>query len=199
MNIWDKMKSNPILWGGTAIVAVIALFLLLTPRARADSLLTKSRVVAEETTLSSTAARWSSPWLAGVLGYGIEHNLDTRESVFGGAAGWDYQFAGTKFVAGIGGDVTWTARHGDAQWALYGRGGYLLTPSLLAYAGAGIAQPAGDVRLTDSKLVVLGGLEAMVGSGWFVKAEGRWLDPDIDDKSDRYAAMLFVGYRFGGK
>lgn len=195
-DIWDRYK----VWICLVVAAVAVGFFV--SRARADSLPTKSRVVAEETTLSSTAARWSSPWLAGVLGYGIDvadHHLDSRESVFGGAAGWDYQFAGTRFVAGIGGDATWMAHHGDAQWALYGRGGYLLTPSLLAYGGAGIAQPAGDVRLTDAKLVVLGGLEAMVSSGWFVRAEGRWLDPDLGNKSDRYAAMLFVGYRFGGK
>jgi hypothetical protein len=196
--------------GGLAAFALFLVGASLLNAASADGLPKKGKVAApaDEVTLTATAARWSGPWVAGVLGYGIDvveteskwwWKPDTttvaREPLFGGAVGYDYQFAGTNLLVGIGADAMW-ARNGDAMWAIYGRGGVLVTPALLAYGGAGIAD-RGDFQFDDTKLVVLGGIEAMLNSGWFTKIEGRWLDPNLGDNSDSYAALLFVGYRFG--
>ena len=101
-------------------------------------------------------------------------------------AGFDYQFSG-PFVAGLFADVDFSDIHGNwydpywgdtgelkQKWAWFGgaRGGYLLTPDVLAYLSGGFTQ----ARFSDVHLFAFGipsqpvqdFLPAQTYNGWFI-------------------------------
>jgi opacity protein-like surface antigen len=202
--------------GGLAAFALFLVGASLLNAASADGLPKKGKVAApaDEVTLTATAARWSGPWVSATLGYAVQSTdianvtFATKDVTYGGAVGWDHQFAGSNLLVGIGADIDWTSADGvlaswDRQWSAWARGGVLLTPTLLAYGLVGHTEMSGDFVVPvfgDNRGLTLGaGLEALFKDGWFVKAEGRWIDlgGDMGVESGQYAARLGVGYRFG--
>jgi opacity protein-like surface antigen len=198
---------------------IVLLVLLAAPlfigKAHAEGISKKAApIAADETTLSSTAARWSGPWVAATLGYAVQStdiedvSFATKDITYGGAVGWDHQFAGTNLLVGVGADIDFTRAESavaswDRQWSVWGRGGVLLSPSLLAYGLAGYTELNGAFavpELGDRRGLTLGGgLEALFKDGWFARAEGRWVDlgGDAGVESAQYAARVSIGYRFG--
>jgi opacity protein-like surface antigen len=209
-----------------ALVAVAAIVLVFSALAVSKAFAADKgplgKIAAPEVTLTSTAARWSGPWLAVTLGYALQTTdlsaddltFATHDLTYGGAAGWDHQFAGTNLLIGIGCDLQWSRAESaiaswDRQWSCWGRGGVLIAPAALVYAGAGYTELSGAFEVPElgerRGLTVLGGIEVLFKDGWFVALEGRWVDlggdgmGGIDADSHQYAALLRLGYKIGGK
>jgi opacity protein-like surface antigen len=221
---WQAWIDGPAFILGVALVGVIAAAAVsfFTP-ARADSLPGKGAVAAPAFT--STAARWTAPWVGLGLGYGVQAtdisgilpddlSLATHDIVGCGAAGYDHQFAGSNIVIGVGADVCFSRAESavaswDRQWSVYARTGVLLTPTFLAYGLAGYTELGGGFEIPElgdrRGLTLGGGIEALFKDGWFIRAEGRWVSlggdsgGGIDADSAQYAAMALIGYRFGAK
>ncbi len=208
------------MWALGAIVLALLAVALFLPKAHAEGIAGKGKVA--DTEYTSTAARWSGPWVGATLGYSMQAtdiatgagdlSLATHDVTYGVAAGWDHQFAGTNMLIGIGGNFDFSRADSvvaswDRQWSLYGRGGFLLTPSVLAYGLVGYTQLDGSFQVpqfADKRGLTLGaGMEALFKDGWFARAEGRWVDlggdsmPGVGIDTNQYAAMVTIGYRFG--
>jgi opacity protein-like surface antigen len=185
--------------------------------ARADGLPTKGRAT-DETTWSQTAAKWTGLWVAGTVGYSVQTtdistidiSVATKDWTYGIGGGFDYQLTGTNIVLGVGVDISWTNASSmvaswDRQWSVWGRGGVLLTPHVLGYLGVGYTELSGSFAIpgfADKRgLTLIGGLEAMTSSGWFVRPELRWVDLGDNSAlggttSGQYSGMLTFGKRF---
>lgn len=202
------------------VVLALILALGVVTVARADTISGKGKVAAPtaETTFTSTAARWSGPWAAVQLGYAVEANdistgfgdlsLATHDVTFGGAVGWDHQFAGTNLLIGVGADANWSRAESvvasfDRQWSAWARGGVLLTPNMLAYGLVGYTSVHGDLIAPQlaswEGLTLGGGLEVLFKDGWFAGLEGRRVDlgGDMGAESNQYSATLRLGWKFG--
>ncbi len=145
---------------------------------------------------------WTGCYIAGGGGYGmwnqdtttLEGGVPVSSKVTSGGRGWfgtagggcDFQF-GQRWVVGAFGDYDFSALKGDlsvpgaglfgrekqnSAWAVGGRLGYALTPSILAYVNGGYTQARfSAVNLFDPALPVVPGnqhIGAHNYSGWFL-------------------------------
>ena len=139
------------------------------------------------------AKSWSGVWVGANLGYAIatargqecvlelicsETTGSTTGASLGGGVGLDVQ-AGKHFVFGVFGDYdilfdTKPKSDADGMWAVGARGGYLITPHVLAYGLIGYTQLRG---VDDLNGLTLGaGVEAKMDLGWSLKLEYRHTD-----------------------
>jgi outer membrane immunogenic protein len=148
---------------------------------------------------------WTGCYIDGGVGYGFadaRHHVDATgfgaltTDVDSGAEGWlgrvgagcDYQI-GPRFVVGVFGDYdfsningTWSdpllvsgSGNNSSAWAVGGRIGYLVTPSLLTYFDGGYTQMTSD-QVNLSVALVAPGIPTATGltipgntfSGWFI-------------------------------
>jgi outer membrane immunogenic protein len=151
---------------------------------------------------AAPAVSWTGCYIDGGVGYGmadVRHHVDATgfgpitTDVDSGGEGWlgrvgagcDYQIS--RFVVGVFGDYdfsningTWAdplfvsgAGNNSSAWAVGGRIGYLVTPSLLTYVDGGYTQMTSDQVSLNLAIVGIPPATGLVipsntFSGWFI-------------------------------
>lgn len=155
-------------------------------------------------------------WTGFYAGLGV--GLDKQTAVDGGgtysandfsgvvAVGYDTKVPGTMIVLGVMGDMAWQRKASDAgqvdrTWFLGGRGGILLSPTVLMYALAGNSQAGGkSLGSLDGGFTYGAGVEAFVAKNLTVKIEWRHLDlgetAGGSSSNEQQVFRLGANYRF---
>lgn len=202
--IWD------VIGGGLVVLATMFLALVLVSAAKAEgNSARKGRVAAEQQDFlpvnATDKAPWSGLWAGINLGYAAQStelagvSFDAKDVTYCGALGYDHQIAGTKIVVGLMGDYCGTKAKSmlaeyDRSWFLGGRGGLLLSESMLLYGLVGYTSLDGSapVALPFSVdyegLTLGGGIEALVTKRWSFKVEYRYIDLGSDKIGGPFSA-----------
>jgi outer membrane immunogenic protein len=136
-----------------------------------------------------------------INGVRIAGDYDVSGGLIGGEIGCNYQPAGSVWVVGVEGDMSWVSKKGSAndvapfittfvsgtkeKWLGTGRGrlGFLATPQFLIYGTGGFAVASVEANVTPTGLATFtdtqtrwgwtagGGAEWALTSNWSVKVE----------------------------
>lgn len=217
-------KTWDVIGGSLVVLATMFLVLVLVSAAKAEGTSPRSKVAAPQQDFlpvtATKAAPWSGLWAGITLGYATQStelagvSFDAKDVTVCGAAGYDHQIAGTKIVVGLMGDYCGTKAKSmiaefDRSWFLGGRGGLLLSDSMLFYGLVGYTSLDGSAPIAlpfsvdYQGLTLGGGIEAMVAKNWSVKVEYRHVDLGSDKIGGPFSAEhsqdqvgLGVSYRF---
>lgn len=163
--------------------------------------------------LKAADPSWTGFYIGVVGGYDTQKtevagvlSFDASALSYGVAAGADYRIPGTGLVFGVMGDylvnhASSAVANLDGTWSVLARGGFLISPSTLVYAGAGYTKLDASLPTSLEKgFTAALGAEVYLLSKLSARIEYRWVDLGDDvgsmAESSMQAIRLGLNYRF---